>query len=409
MLRSIREAVVIVNSNGNIALANPMACTMLGRSAEELNGIYYDSGITLLDKAGNRVPDATNPIINSIRSGNYSERRDLSLLNPSTNKSTPISLITTPTAGAGSVAIVTMRDIAKELKEEQERMDFISTASHEMRTPVASIEGYLSLALNPSTATIDQRATEYLNKAHESSQHLGRLFQDLLDTTKLEDGQIKTHMEPVELTSVVEQMASAQIPNIQAKGLTYQFGNNTQAQSGGISMAQLAYARVDKDFLQEVMNNLIENAIKYTPSGQITVYVQADDYNVRIVVQDTGIGVPADEIEHIFQKFYRVDNSDTREIGGTGLGLALVKQRVELMEGKIWAESEQGKGTRFIVMLPRLSSEAYAQQRFAFENSQAQAAAAAPAASAAPATPAPAPVAPAPAAEPQTTPQNPQV
>jgi nitrogen fixation/metabolism regulation signal transduction histidine kinase len=87
-------------------------------------------------------------------------------------------------------------------------------------------------------------------------------------------------------------------------------------------------------------------------------------------VEDTGIGIPRDEIEHIFQKFYRVDNSDTREIGGTGLGLALVKQRVELMNGKIWAESEQGKGSRFIVMLPRLSKETYDQQRFLFENQQ---------------------------------------
>jgi signal transduction histidine kinase len=91
-------------------------------------------------------------------------------------------------------------------------------------------------------------------------------------------------------------------------------------------------------------------------------------------VEDTGIGIPRDEIEHIFQKFYRVDNSDTREIGGTGLGLALVKQRVEAMGGEIWAGSEQGKGSRFIVMLPRLSDEAYGQQKFLHDNQQAQAA-----------------------------------
>ena len=225
--------------------------------------------------------------------------------------------------------------------------------------------------MNPATATVDERAMQYLNKAHESSQHLGRLFQDLLDTTKLDDGKIRTRMEPVEIVSLVREYADAQVPNIQAKGLSYQFGtNDADKQIGGLNITQVIYANIDRDFLQEVLNNLIENAIKYTPAGWITVNVKADDYNVQIIVEDTGIGIPRDETEHIFQKFYRVDNSDTREIGGTGLGLSLVKQRVELMGGKIWVESEQGKGSRFIVMVPRLSKEAYDQQRFLFENQQ---------------------------------------
>jgi signal transduction histidine kinase len=120
------------------------------------------------------------------------------------------------------------------------------------------------------------------------------------------------------------------------------------------------------------MNNLIENAIKYTPAGWVTVNVRADNYNVQIIVEDTGIGVPREELTHIFQKFYRVDNRDTREIGGTGLGLYLVKQRVEAMNGRIWAESEAGKGTRFIVLFPRISEDTYRQQRFYIDNQQAQ-------------------------------------
>ncbi|MBR5418942.1 PAS domain-containing sensor histidine kinase [Candidatus Saccharibacteria bacterium] len=375
VLKSIREAVMIVSPEGNIALANPMACTMIGRNNNELVGINIMSGFTLLDKTGNAIPEASNPIILSIRKGEVNERRDLSLLNIRSNKSTPVSLIASPTNGANSSVVVTMRDIAQELKEEEERMDFISTASHEMRTPVASIEGYLGLAMNPATATVDQRAMEYLTKAHESSQHLGRLFQDLLDTTKLDDGLIKAHLEPVELASLVKQYAEAQAPNVQAKGLVFQFGSGfANEQSNGLKMTPLYYASVDRDFLQEVINNLIENAIKYTPAGRVSVFVTGDDHNNRIVVEDTGIGIPRDEIEHIFQKFYRVDNSDTREIGGTGLGLALVKQRVEAMGGQIWAESEQGKGSRFIVMLPRLTDEAYGQQKFLFDNQQAQAA-----------------------------------
>ena len=371
VLKSIREGVIIVGSDFNIKLANPMASVMLGRSTDELIGLNFDSGINLIDKTGNRITENQNPILLSIKTGEVSERRDLNVLQSGSNKTTPISLIVAPTGQAGSSVVVTFRDIAKELEEERERTDFISTASHEMRTPVASIEGYLGLAMNPATATVDERAMQYLNKAHESSQHLGRLFQDLLDTTKLDDGKIRTRMEPVEIVSLVKQFADAQIPNIQAKGLNYQFGtNDAEKQIGGLNITQVIYASIDRDFLQEILNNLIENAIKYTPAGWITVNVKADDYNVQIIVEDTGIGIPRDETEHIFQKFYRVDNSDTREIGGTGLGLALVKQRVELMGGKIWVESEQGKGSRFIVMVPRLTNEAYAQQRFLFENQQ---------------------------------------
>ncbi len=369
VIRSIREGVLIIDANGNIALANPMASVMLGRSIDELVGLHFNSNIILQDEAGTRIDENSNPIMNAIRTGENTERRDLTLVTIGSNKTTPISLIVTPTNGPNSSVVVTFRDIAQELSEERERMDFISTASHEMRTPVASIEGYLGLAMNPATATIDARAMQYLAKAHESSQHLGRLFQDLLDTTKMDDGQIKARMEPVELVSTVRQYAETQIPNVQAKGLTYQFGTDGIEQ-GGLSIQQLIYANIDRDFLQEILNNLIENAIKYTKAGGVSVNVKADEHNVHIIVADTGIGIPRDEIEHIFQKFYRVDNSDTREIGGTGLGLALVKQRVELMNGKIWAESEQGKGSRFIVMLPRLSKETYDQQRFLFENQQ---------------------------------------
>ena len=374
VLQSIREGVIIVSPNGNIRLANQAACELTGRAPSELDGVYYDSVINLLDETGNRVSEGRNPLNNALKNKEYGEVRDLNIVAADNNKNTPVSIIITPTREENPSLVVTFRDIARELKEERERSEFISTASHEMRTPVASIEGYLGLAMNPSTATVDDRGMDYLKKAHEASQHLGRLFQDLLDTTKLDDGQMKPQLEPVDIVALVKSIADGQIPNITAKGLGYQFGSGSvdQQLSGGKRIDQLIYASVDKDFLHEVLNNLIENAIKYTPAGWVTVNVRADNYNVQIIVEDTGIGVARSELSHIFQKFYRVDNRDTREIGGTGLGLYLVQQRVEAMNGRVWAESELGKGTRFIVMLPRIGEEAYRQQRFYLDNQQAQ-------------------------------------
>ncbi|MBR1939362.1 PAS domain-containing protein [Candidatus Saccharibacteria bacterium] len=370
VLKYIHEGVIIVDSKGIVLLANPAAAKLFGRSIEEIEGFSYDTSVSILDKNGNAVTDENNPIGFALKNNQFGETRDFDLVTLDSNKTTPVSIIIVPAEDENNNLIITFRDIAEELKKEAERNDFISTASHEMRTPVASIEGYLSLAMNPSTATVDQRAMEYLTKAHEASKHLGHLFQDLLDTTKMDESQSHARMEPVELVSLTKQIADGQIPNISAKGLGYQFGsaNLDQTLGGSRMIDQLIYTNVDVNYLREIIDNLLENAIKYTPDGWITVSVKADDRNAQIIVKDTGFGIPRDEISHIFQKFYRIDNSDTREIGGTGLGLSLVKRRVEAMNGRIWVESEPGKGSSFFVSFPRISASVYRQQRFAMDN-----------------------------------------
>ena len=162
-------------------------------------------------------------------------------------------------------------------------------------------------------------------------------------------------------------------------------------------MNQVVYGFVDINFMREILDNLIENALKYTPAGgSIYVNVRGDGDRVLINVTDTGIGISADDLGHIFQKFYRADNSDTRTIGGTGLGLYLVKQRVEAMGGRVWAESAFGEGSTFFVSLPRITSEEYEKRMIVVRNQQMQAAASA---SATPPT-APSIVAPKPVASP---------
>ena len=179
---------------------------------------------------------------------------------------------------------------------------------------------------------------------------------------------------PVEIVGLVKQISDAQIPNISKKGLGYQFGSGSvdQQVGGGKRIDQVIYASIDPDFMREIVNNIIENAIKYTPAGWVTVNVRADEYNVQITIADTGIGIAREELNHVFQKFYRVDNRDTREIGGTGLGLYLVKQRVEAMNGRIWVESEVGKGSQFIMLFPRISQNEYEQRNFMNQNIEKQ-------------------------------------
>ena len=243
-----------------------------------------------------------------------------------------------------------------------------------MRTPVASIEGYLSLALNPQTASIDERARGYLNAAHASSQHLGKLFQDLLDVTKLDDGKIKPHFEPVEMTGLVKTISDEYITRAKEAKLNFTFGSSDPISFGeNRQMNQVVYGFVDVNFMREILDNLIENAIKYTPlGGSIYVNVRGDGDRVLINVTDTGIGISADDLGHIFQKFYRADNSDTRTIGGTGLGLYIVKQRAEAMGGRVWAESAFGEGSTFYVSLPRITGDEYEKRMIAIRNQQMQ-------------------------------------
>ncbi len=276
----------------------------------------------------------------------------------------PVCLTITPTTldSSGS-KVISIRDISKELKEEQARSEFISTASHEMRTPVASIEGYLGLALNPQTATIDDRAKSYLDKAHEASQHLGQLFRDLLDTSKLED---EMYPVPVEMITQVKSIAEGMAPAIAAKNLTYTFGATERAAANRIE--QLIYCSLDVDFLREIIDNLIQNAIKYTQEGSITVSVEGDHDHAIVKVTDTGIGISREHQSHVFQKFYRVDNSETRSTEGTGLGLYIATQRAKAMGGRIILESTEGKGSTFSLILPRISAESYERQKMAMES-----------------------------------------
>ncbi len=362
-LNSIHDGVIITDNAGIIRFINPAAVNMTECGMAE-NAIGLDFGLVVVieTKEGRELPEAENPLILAMRSGQAMEPYSCCLITRQSDKRIPIS-ISVLQADQGA-RIITFRDIAKELAEEGEQTEFISTASHEMRTPVATIDGYLSLAINPQTATIDERARGYLTAAQAASKHLGKLFQDLLDTTKLDDGRIKPKFIPVEMVSVVKQISDAHAMRASEAKLSYKFG--TEDSSSDRRLEQVVYGFVDIDFLREIMDNLIDNAIKYTPEGgSIYVNVRGDGDRVLINVTDTGIGISSDDIGHIFQKFYRSDNSDTRTIGGTGLGLYLVKQRVEAMGGRVWAESGFGEGSTFFVSLPRITGEEYEKRMIA--------------------------------------------
>lgn len=373
VLNTIDSGVIIVLPTGVIEYINPAAVSLLGgQMAQNFLGAKLEDILKLENGQGVAIPVQNNLVFYAVNNGQNYTTREYFLVNLQGQKK-PMAFKIITAHSPKNERIVTFYDITSELEAESEQTEFISTASHEMRTPVASIEGYLGLALNPKTATIDERAKKYLEEAHKSSQHLGKLFRDLLDVTKLDDKRIKAHLTPIEVTSTVRSIAEGQIPKMSEKNIHFTFGSSSSANmNGGRVINQEVFAAVDVDFLREIINNLIENAIKYTNNGGgIWVNVRGDGDRVLINVTDTGIGISPEDSKHVFQKFYRADNSETRTIGGTGLGLYIVKERVEAMSGSTWVESTFGEGSTFYVAFPRLTYEEYLRRKQIEANTQA--------------------------------------
>ena len=355
VINAIDDGVLAISKDGNIELINPSAQQIIGWDQGDALGLNWKSVLKLVTSDGKDVEDLENPIVQSL-SKNQPTHNDKLFLLTSSEKRILVSIVSSPVGTEGEGVIVVFRDITKEKAEEREQAEFISTASHEMRTPVASIEGYLGLALNPATAHIDEKARDFITKAHESAQHLGRLFQDLLDISKVEDGRMKNNPKIINVNEFLKDIFDGLATKADEKQLNYIFMPDIIDEGKEKSLQPIFYANIDPDHFREVVSNLIENAIKYTPSGEVVVNVTGDDKQISISVKDSGIGIPAEDIPHLFQKFYRVDNSDTREIGGTGLGLYLSRRLAEAMSGNLRVESKYKEGSTFYLEIPRMSS-----------------------------------------------------
>ena len=355
VINAIDDGVLAISKDGNIELINPSAQQIIGWDQGDALGLNWKSVLKLVTSDGKDVEELENPIAQSL-SKNQPTHNDKLFLLTSSEKRILVSIVSSPVGTEGEGVIVVFRDITKEKAEEREQAEFISTASHEMRTPVASIEGYLGLALNPATAHIDEKARDFITKAHESAQHLGRLFQDLLDISKVEDGRMKNNPKIINVNEFLKDIFDGLATKADEKQLNYIFMPDIIDEGKEKSLQPIFYANIDPDHFREVVSNLIENAIKYTPSGEVVVNVTGDDKQISVSVKDSGIGIPAEDIPHLFQKFYRVDNSDTREIGGTGLGLYLSRRLAEAMSGNLRVESKYKEGSTFYLEIPRMSS-----------------------------------------------------
>lgn len=243
--------------------------------------------------------------------------------------------------GAGQRLFLFLQDITEEKRLEAIKKDFIANVSHELRTPLASIKGYSETLMD---GPMDDTATlkEFLGIIDRHATRMSRLINDLLVLSRLESQQLPTDAVTVDLRELITSVTEVFEPQAKDKGLD--LTTNFSGAATGV--------RADRDRLEQVVVNLLDNAIKYTPnSGSVTVDVFDDNANVQIDVKDTGIGIPEKDIHRIFERFYRVDKARSRELGGTGLGLAIVKHIIQGLDGRVWVKSTPGKGSVFSICL----------------------------------------------------------
>jgi len=355
VINAIGDGVVAIDAQGLIQLINPAAQNLLGWNKRDAMNLSYRSVLHLIDQKDGKDIDAGRDPIQQALNTNQQVRTNHFAVVTKNGKKLIVSLVISPIGQMGAGVIAVFRDITNETAEQREQAEFISTASHEMRTPVASIEGYLGLALNPQTAQIDDKARAFIMKAHEGAQHLGRLFQDLLDVSKVDDQRIADNPQVIDLTTFTHDIVKGLTQKAVEKGLTLIY--TPMPDDDRRHVAPVYYVNVDNDHIREILENLIENAIKYTPSGQVVVDITGDNDSATVSIKDSGVGIPAEDIPHLFQKFYRVDTPETRQIGGTGLGLYLCRKLTEAMGGRLWLESQYQKGSTFFVELPRIDAD----------------------------------------------------
>lgn len=355
VLSSLADAVIAVDCNGKVSFFNNSAQEMTKWDAKSAMGVYYNAIYKLKDDHDKDLTALSDPLGQAIHKGQPFSTDKLYFINKKQQK-VALSISAAPTYDADhaiSGAVAIFRDISDQKALERERSEFISTASHEMRTPVAAIEGYLSMAANPKLAQIDDKARGFLIKAHEAALHLGRLFQDLLTASKIEDQGLTEHREIFDISQLVIKISDEMQIIAQQKNLKLQVhvGDQTAA-TGSLVVAPSVKVYADQGHVRDIVTNLIDNAIKYTSQGGVDVYIRSDNGSVLVAVADTGIGISKADQRHLFQKFYRASSVLTQEIGGTGLGLYIARNLIEFYGGRIWVESEPGRGSTFSFTLP---------------------------------------------------------
>lgn len=357
-LNSLREALVWTDLNGTIQWTNETFDRLIDTKRLFILGASIYELFPLLTEEGEVLEDAFHPVrlvaqTKSASDGFYQfEHRGK-------NRVLYISGSYSTMVDKDQSIVMTIQDLTKrsqlkrdkELAEKEKQLaedrlqiqtEFTSTVSHELRTPLASIKSSIDIIHSGIPGALNSDQKMFLEQAKSNIDRLNRLINDILDLSKMETGRMELKFTMCDLRAIAREVIDGELALAQSRGLSLDLE----------AAENLPLIKADSDKLIQVLENLLGNALKFTDQGQITIFIQHEPANQQMIcrVQDTGIGIKPEDLPKLFKKFQQLDS--TRQIKGTGLGLAICKEIVERHGGKIWVESELGKGSSFNFTLP---------------------------------------------------------
>jgi PAS domain S-box-containing protein len=339
ILEAIADGVMVTDAQGEVILFNAAAGrilgtprdAVLGRNIEDMSGLYGAEGaswVALTEGWQTGRADETAFIAEQLQL----EGRVVSV---------HLAPVFIETEFLGTVSV--FRDITHDVEVAQMKSEFVSTVSHELRTPMTSIKGFVDLLLLGAAGDVSERQKHFLNIIKTNVDRLATLVGDLLDLSRIETGRLRLKLERIDFSDVVKVVVDSLRAKIESKKL-----------ETIVDLPDyLPMVMGDRDRLIQILTNLVANAYQYTPpGGQIQIAVTPNDDSIQVTVADNGIGISDEDQTKIFDRFFRADHPIVRETGGTGLGLPIVKNLIELHGGDLWLRSELGEGTQFSFTLP---------------------------------------------------------
>lgn len=345
-LSAISDAVIAVDLNRQITIFNSAAEILTGYIKKEALGQPINQVMRLYDKQQELTPEQFCPLRLDGFEGIVASKQSLKLVGKA-GKESFANLLSGQIREGPAVnlgCILTLHDVTREKDLEEMKLDFVSMAAHELRTPLTSIRGYLSVFMQENAQNLNGEQNMLLGRINTAAQQLMGLIENLLSVSKIERGAFTVSFEPIDWLRACKSVVEEFKPRAEEKKQTLEFLEPSEP---------MPTIEADKLRINEVLSNLIANAISYTPEGgQITVWTESQDGEVITHVKDTGVGIQKEAIPHLFTKFFRISGNLEQGSKGTGLGLYISKSVVDMHHGKIWVESEFGKGSTFNFSLP---------------------------------------------------------
>ena len=360
MIASMGDGLVAVDKEGAILIVNNAFENLVGWKEKDVLGKLLVEVVQREDEAGNIVPFKER-ILTKILSADtttaaaadtaaaaaadwYYIRKDKTRF--------PVASIITPFILEGKIigAVEVFRDITKEKAVDKAKTEFVSLASHQLRTPLSTVNWYAEMLLAGDMGKLNEGQKKYLDEVYHSNQRMVTLVNALLDVSRIELGTFVVEPEPTNVVELARSVMNEQKPQIDKKKIML----------FPVFEKNIPSIQADPKLLRMVMQNLLSNAVKYTSEGgkvDISLSLDKGRENIKIQISDTGYGIPKNQQDKIFTKLFRADNVRDKDTGGTGLGLYIVKSVVENFGGKIWFESQENKGTTFFVTLPSVRIE----------------------------------------------------